>query len=122
MPFLSREEILKVAKRQFNTVMVPELGGEVRLISASAQTQSDINDLSEGKSANRDMMIFMLEKSIVDDDGRQVLDTASATELYGKMSLESVNLIIQGIPGFGKKKSSEVIVTAVPSETAPSAS
>jgi hypothetical protein len=95
---LTREQMLKVQGRGYKTIPVPELGGEVRMASLSAGVALEFAALAKrreaGEDVNQQIMLLLIESSIVDEKGATLFDKASALEFLGRISIETCNLIV----------------------------
>ncbi len=115
---LTKDQILKVQNRLFENVVVPELEGELRLASFSAAASIAIQEMikrqEKGEEMGRQILVLSLEKSIVDANGDQMFDTAGASALFERISLQSAYAIIQAIPSVGKKTPNAPAVPTVP--------
>ncbi len=109
MTILTREQALKVRKRAFATVFIPELEGELRLASTSAGTQMALQELkASGRTdATAAMMKLMIEKCVVGEDDKPIFDETSAAEFFSQISLASMDLITNNVPGFVAKKAAK---------------
>ncbi len=100
---LTRAQALKASGRTFATVRIPEFDeGELRLASPTAGSAiafSDLNDrLAKGEAVTREIMVLLIETSIVDADGAQLFDKASAAQFLDQLSPDSFKLISDAVP------------------------
>jgi hypothetical protein len=105
---LSKEQALKVSKRTFVTIKVPELDGELRLAPLAAGPAMALQALNERKSKGemvvQELMLLLIEKSLVDEKGDPLFDTASAREFLERISLDTMMDIMKSVPGYGTPK------------------
>lgn len=124
---LTRDQALKVGKRSFATVTIDELDGELRLVSVSAATLMKVREYNQRSAATPEMMKLVLQRSIVDEKGEPLFDTAGVEDFFDRVSIETINKILGAVPGLTpeKKDAKDAAVDpAVPagnSEAAPTA-
>lgn len=110
MTILTREQILKARKRKTVDLPIPELGGQIRLQALSAQAALAFAELSQHAKANPkgevdpDLFTMLLEASMVDEDGKPIFEAGAAKELLPIISLETMMLLMESIPGLKEMK------------------
>jgi hypothetical protein len=135
---LTREQMLKVEKRKFLDLHVPELGGEVRIASISAGAALRLRELGietgiATAGAYGEMAVTLFSTCIVNDKGLSELDEAAAKELIDRISTDTMSLLVTEIMKLSGKDKPQVVVAkngaegsevpaGNPSEAAPSAS
>lgn len=99
---LTKDQALKVSKRAFANIFIPELDGELRLASLSAGKAAVINFLrakiDAGEGSKREFLIACVQAAVVDENGEQLFDTASAAKFVDTASIDAVLLIANSIP------------------------
>jgi hypothetical protein len=99
---LTREQALKVSKRNYATVEVPELDGELRLASLTAGSALTFASLQaridKGEDLTREIMLLLIESAIVDETGEPFFDPESAKQFLDRISPETISLITEAIP------------------------
>jgi len=117
---LNRQQILKVSKRVFTQVGVPECGegAELRLASLAAGPALAVNALKDreakGEDVNRQVMLILLESAVVDEEGKPFFDAATAAQFLDTVSQETLMQVVNAIPGLKA-------TTPPPSEASPAA-
>jgi len=104
MPLLKKEQLLRKSKRTFKDVDFPELGGSIRVASLSAGSSILLNALrtreAKGEDVKREMMLALIQGSIIDENGQAMFDEASALEFFEVISLDGFNrLMAAAMPG-----------------------
>lgn len=83
---LSREAILTARDRKYDTVAVPEWGGDVKLASMTAAERLDYEALAArvDKGEKIDLLVHMLATCAVDDEGRKLFRPDDVAALQDK--------------------------------------
>lgn len=109
---LTKEQMLRVEKRRYKTIDVPELGGEIKIASLSAGASLRLNSLrkaSDGAEFSVDDARILLE-SVVEPK----LDTAEEMDQFiDTVSNETLSAVLREImalsaPGFATKNGAGV--------------
>jgi hypothetical protein len=106
MPVLNKAQALKVERRKFKDVDVPELGGQLRLASISAGCGLRLKDLEMGEAGDknqREGTLAMFETSIVDEDGKPLFTAEEAEQFLSTISTETLGLIVSAITSLSGK-------------------
>jgi len=97
------DQMMKLEGRRFETLLVPEIGGEVRLAELSASRSLEFKKLQAKREREKDdglerqQMICLLVGAIVDDQGTPVLDDKKAAKFLDAMSFQTLQLIVSKI-------------------------
>ncbi len=113
---LNREQMLKVEKRKFKDLEVAELGGDLRIASLSAGAALRLRELGietglATAGAYGEMAVTLFSSSIVDDHGIAMLDEAAAKEFIGRISTDTMSLLVTEIMKLSGKDKPQVIVS-----------
>jgi hypothetical protein len=122
---LTKGQILKVEKRKFRDLEVPELGGQIRIASISAGCGLSLKELGAKGDSQREMALVMFGSSIVDEHGAPMFDSDTASQFLNMISIETMNQIVGAITELSRGKPSAngaEVAGANPSVAAPSAS
>ena len=127
MPLLTKEQALKVERRKFRDLDVPELGGTLRVASISAGCGLRAKELDGSAAEQRLTSLAMFESCIVDENGRPMFSAEEAAAFLESISVETLSLILSAITELsGKPKSKSAngaeVPAGNPSAAAPSAS
>ncbi len=99
MPLLSKEDLLKKSKRTYKDVEIPELGGTVRVASMSAASSIALNAIrarqAKGEEVNGELMLAMVQGSIVDEQGEQMFSDTDAAAFFKVISVDTFNLLME---------------------------
>lgn len=94
---LNKGQILKVEKRKFKELEVPELGGALRLASLSAGCGMRLKEASKLELNERASAVIMFSSCIVDEKGEAVFSEDEALKFVELISIETMNLLIHQI-------------------------
>ncbi len=131
MGFLTKDQILKARGRRTATVTVPEWGGEVKLVSPSADAALRYRELQRsgdgGAETERQLMVLMLSNSLVNEAGDTLFDKVEVLELLKTISIETLTLLsetssdLMGTRKAKAKDAPEGQPEAIPAAPAPEA-
>lgn len=108
MPVLNKEQALKVERRKFRDLDVPELGGALRIANVSAGCGLRLKELTaeatlEGREVDqRAMTLAMFASSIVDEGGRPLFDEREAEQFVDRISAETLGAIVSAITALSR--------------------
>lgn len=129
---LTKQQLMKVSKRTFVDIDVPELDGKLRLVSFSAGAAIEAQALSKrsaaGEDVNREIFMHVIQSSIADENSELMFagDAEGAAAFYGKVSLETLAFIVKSVPTGSKhakagaapgEASKETQLAALPSDS-----
>lgn len=107
---LTKQQLMKVSKRTFVDIDVPELDGKLRLVSFSAGAAIEAQALSKrsaaGEDVTRAIMMHLIKSALADENSELMFagDDAGAAAFYDKVSLETLSILIKAVPAGSKAK------------------
>lgn len=107
---LTKQQAMKVSKRNFVDIHVPELDGTLRLVSFSAGAvivaQALAKRAEAGEDVNREISMHFIQSAIADENSELMFagDSDGANAFYGRISLDTLSLLIKAVPAGSKAK------------------
>lgn len=116
---LNKSQILKVERRKFKELEVPELGGALRLASLSAGCGMRLKEASKLELNERALSVILFSSSIVDEKGEAIFSEDEATKFVELISIETMNLLVQEILALSGRGRTKLTAVANGVEAAP---